>query len=62
VPSEYLRELAGYAREFPELSTDEALLVERFRSLPASYRPLALELMASFGRVTASKLEPQPGG
>ena len=55
VPGEYLRELAGYAREFPELSDDEALLVERYRSLPEQYRPLALELMASFGRVTVPK-------
>lgn len=56
VPTETLRELAGYAREHPELTTDESLLLERYRGLDEPYRRIVLELVASVGRVTAGGL------
>lgn len=54
LPTDYLRELAGYAREFPQLADDEALLLERYRELERPYQQIALELVAAIGRVTAS--------
>ena len=45
VPKDYLLELAGYARENPDLSDDEALLVDLFRGLDADQRALTLRLV-----------------
>lgn len=61
VPTETLRELAGYAREHPELSTDESLLLERYRKLEEPFRRIALELVASIDRVTAAGLPSSMG-
>lgn len=53
LPTDYLRELAGYAREHPALADDEALLVERYRRLAPPHRQIVLELVAAIDRVAA---------
>jgi transcriptional regulator with XRE-family HTH domain len=45
VPTDYLLELAGYAREHPELADDEALLLDLFRHLGVAERQLAIRLI-----------------
>lgn len=51
VPTDHLRDLAGYAREHPDLGADEALLLDRFRTLTATNRTMVLEIVAAVGRV-----------
>ena len=50
VPKDYLLELAGYAREHPELSNDEALLVDLYRGLDADQRELTLRIVKAIPR------------
>lgn len=54
VPKDYLLELAGFARENPELSDDEALLVDLFRGLNEDQRELTLRLVQAIPRPRGS--------
>ncbi len=50
VPRDALLEMAGYAREQPDLSGDEHLVVTTMRRLDDHHRDLALEMMKLLDR------------
>jgi len=49
VPKDYLLEAAGYAREHPALSDQDALLLDLFHALDTPHRSMALEILRVLG-------------
>lgn len=50
-----LLELAGYAKESPDLGADEQLLIDMVRRLDEHHRALAIQLVATVDRLAQSK-------
>ena len=49
VPKDYLLERAGYAREHPTLTDQDALMLDRFHALDDPHRTMALEILRVLG-------------
>lgn len=47
LPADALLELAGYAREHPELSADDQVLLDRFRAMDHHHRAIVLDVVAA---------------